>query len=130
MSWTSSERLKYVQFCLISGKKRQLLFSTQNNTNIQIVNSIIVNPLSAHPSKWSNTMNGLSVFGHFVGLVLKVSNVLSQKSYWDSNLATIKFDPHIENICQKSIYLIGSVHFQDWQKKWSYLKDKFQWMNF
>ena len=30
-----------------------------------------VNPLSANPTKWSNTLNCLSVFDHFVGLALK-----------------------------------------------------------
>ena len=44
----------------------------------------IVNPLSANPTKWSNTLNKqfvgnlptnfLSVFDHFVGLALKIVN--------------------------------------------------------
>ena len=41
---------------------------------------VVLNPLSANPTKWSNTLkqsvgslptNCLSVFDHFVGLVLK-----------------------------------------------------------
>ena len=30
-----------------------------------------INPLSANPTKWSNTLNCLSVFDHFVRLTLK-----------------------------------------------------------
>ena len=42
--------------------------------------AVIINPLSANPTKWSNTLkkfigqlptNCLSVFDHFVGLALK-----------------------------------------------------------
>ena len=48
------------------------------------------NPLSANPTKWSNTLkqfignlptNCLSVFGHFVGLVLKGLKLLSHFRY-------------------------------------------------
>ena len=52
----------------------------------------ILNPLSANPTKWSNTLkefvgklpaNCLSVFGHFVKLALKALKELSkyQKNY-------------------------------------------------
>ena len=38
-------------------------------------NSVRVNPLSANPAKWSNTLKqfvgNLSVFDHFAGLTLK-----------------------------------------------------------
>ena len=46
----------------------------------EIQNKALVNPLSANPTKWSNTLkqfvgklatNCLSVFDHFVGLALK-----------------------------------------------------------
>ena len=48
-----------------------------------------LNPLSANPTKWPNTlkqfvgklsMNCLSVFGHFVGLVLKGLIALSSSN--------------------------------------------------
>ena len=49
-----------------------------------MVESVSVNPLSANPTEWSNTLNQfvgklptncLSVFAHFVGLALKVLNL-------------------------------------------------------
>ena len=47
-------------------------FKSKHNWNIQI---IFINPLSANPTKWSNTLNlptnCLSMFDHFVKLVLK-----------------------------------------------------------
>ena len=33
--------------------------------------AVIINPLSANPTKWSNTLNCLSVFDHFMVLALK-----------------------------------------------------------
>ena len=39
----------------------------------------IINPLSANPTKWSNTLKLLSVFDHFVGLALKGLNSDSLK---------------------------------------------------
>ena len=38
----------------------------------------VINPLSANPTKWSNTLKqfSLSVFDHFVGLVLKELNII------------------------------------------------------
>ena len=40
---------------------------------------IALNHLTANLTKWSNTLNFLSMFDHFVGLVLKeLNNYLSQ----------------------------------------------------
>ena len=52
-----------------------------------IANLSLINPLSANPTKWSNTLkqfvgkfptNCLSVFDHFVGLALEGLNLLEQ----------------------------------------------------
>ena len=49
-----------------------------------------INPLSAKPTKWSNTllaMNCLNVFDHFVGLALKGLRILFQGGWltWDTH---------------------------------------------
>ena len=52
--------------------------------------SLLFNPLSANPTKWSNTLkqfvgnlptNCLSVFDHFVKLVLKVLKITHCRSH-------------------------------------------------
>ena len=59
---------------------------------MKVVNKVILNPLSANPTKWSNTLkqfvgklptNCLSVFDHFVGLALKGLNPVT---YYESCL--------------------------------------------
>ena len=51
-----------------------------NNSSLTFTYHCLINPLSANPTKWSNALkefvgnlptNCLSVFDHFVGLVLK-----------------------------------------------------------
>ena len=54
--------------------------SNGNSIHQLLAKALFVNPLSANPTKWPNTLkqfvgklptNCLSVFGHFVGLALK-----------------------------------------------------------
>ena len=50
-----------------------------NFQNFFHLNSVVINPLSTNPIKWSNTLkptNCLSVFDHFVGLALKGLSLL------------------------------------------------------
>ena len=56
------------------------MFLPRQNIVFEFTENIGLNPLSANPTKWSNTLkqfvgklptNCLSVFGHFMGLALK-----------------------------------------------------------
>ena len=42
---------------------------------------LVLNPLSANPTKWSNPTNCLSVFDHFVGLAFKGLNRERENAY-------------------------------------------------
>ena len=44
--------------------------------------SFIFNPLSANPTKWSNTLKQFVVFDQFVGLVLKGLMILANQIVW------------------------------------------------
>ena len=67
----------YITLFRIVGYVSFILYKLDSNV-IKLVR--IINPLSANPTKWSNTLkefvgnlptNSLSVFGHFVGLALE-----------------------------------------------------------
>ena len=64
----------------IANSKCLVNFETMHTELYMLVSTVNFSPLSANPTKWSNTLkqfvgnlqtNFLSVFDHFVGLVLK-----------------------------------------------------------
>ena len=83
----SASNLFLIEFMLKWPIKRKSvwifnLLILQNCSNVTFValNRVIISPLSANPTKWSNTLkefvgklptNCLSVFDHFVGLAFK-----------------------------------------------------------
>ena len=84
--------------------------------NFQILNcvsfALILNPLMANITKWSNTLkqfvgklatNCLSVFDHFVGLALKgLNNVTSMLKLWHMTIS----QNSQENTCVRAYFLI------------------------
>ena len=87
--WKQSAYCKCFRRTIITNSKLSLIlkFSFQSTfkyvsqlSKLQISDTVFLNPLSANPTKWPNTLkqfvgklptNCLSVFGHFVDLALK-----------------------------------------------------------
>ena len=75
--------------CKILEKCHRWLSDDYSKVTVKLNLNMVINPLSANPTKWSNTlkqfvcklpMNCLSVFDHFVGLALEGLSHLEKKS--------------------------------------------------
>ena len=86
-----------------------------------------INPLSANPTKWSNTLNQfvgnlptncLSVFGHFVGLALKGLIFSNTQSNWIATVAINKLRKGNLNIQENRFrtYILLYTIFQLFKK--------------
>ena len=77
-------------FQRVAGHLRLFLSNNEQKHFLTILGTPVFNPLSANPTKWSNTLkqfvgklptNCLSVFDHFVGLAFKGSKVMKLTSF-------------------------------------------------